>query len=67
MVTPTSDPPLRAGTQVWASVARNCFQFVGAHVLAPLPHIPRHVEQSKLICSLRPDGVRPRVAWQQFA
>ena len=67
MMTTTSETPLRAGTEEWATVAGNCFGVVGAHVLAPLPHVSRHVEQSKLICGLQSDGVRSRVAREHFA
>src|SRR5215469_3030104 len=67
MMATTSEPPLRAGTEEWASVAGNCIEFVGAHVLAPFPHVSRHVEQSKLICGLQSDGVRSGVAREHLA
>src|SRR5262245_29817774 len=64
MMAAATEPPFRAWTGVWPSVTRDGFEFINAHILAPFPHIARHVEQSELIGRLGSNRMRSRAAWQ---
>jgi len=44
VVTTAAESPLRSRAKVWPSITGNCFKIVSAYVLAPLPHVSRHVE-----------------------
>src|SRR5262245_16437008 len=53
VVAAAAQPALRPRAAIRTTVAGHSFQFIGADVVAPLPHIARHVVQAELIRCLR--------------
>jgi hypothetical protein len=67
VVAASPKPSFRSRTHERASIARYRVEVVSADILAPLPHVARHVEESKLIRRLLSHGMRARAMWKQFA